>query len=93
MRAELARRGVEESVVESVLREAWDGGEAEAAGKVARAWLDRKAAGPGAGREPDKQRAALARHLGRKGFGGAAIHGVLASLDRLSGETAERTER
>ncbi len=61
MRAELERRGAPAAVAEAAVAAAFADGEEEAARRVAERWLSRRPGGAGA-------RAALARHLDRKGF-------------------------
>ena len=61
MRAELERRGAPAEEAAAAVAAAFVDGEDLAARRVAERWLSRRAAAPPA-------RAALARHLGRKGF-------------------------
>jgi regulatory protein len=77
IRAELQRRGVDGEIVEEMLAEAFAEGEGRLVKEVAQRWLT--------GRRPD--RAALARHLERKGFSPGAI------LSALEDEALEQDER
>ncbi len=76
MRAELERRGVESRIIERVLRDSAEN-ELDLAEETARRRL----------RGSAPSRAALARHLGRKGFSGEIIYEV---LNRLDGELGDR---
>ncbi len=67
LRAELARRGVDENAVERLVHEAFPDGEAAAARQAATRWADRG----GGGRER------LARFLDRRGFSKGAIIEIL----------------
>lgn len=78
LRAELARRGVSEEVADEVLAEIDDGAELPLARAAAERWLARRAVPDGddyAARQ--RHRAALARHLERRGFAHRAIFAVL----------------
>ncbi len=70
LRAELARRGVEEGVVDGLVREVFPDGETAAARQAASRWVDRG----GAGRER------LARFLDRRGFSKRAIIEILSEF-------------
>ncbi len=70
MRAELERRGAPAEEASSAVAAAFADGEEEAARRVARRWLARRPAG----------RAALARHLDRKGFSTAVVLGLVREL-------------
>ena len=76
MRAELVRRGVEQTVIDRTLAAAWSGGEDERALEVARARTSRD------GFDRDR----LGRHLAGKGYGAAAIY---RALDRVGKEQLE----
>lgn len=71
MLAELSRRGADESAAEDAVRAAFPDGDIEAALQAAVAWRARRR----------EDRKALARHLERKGFSGAAIHAALRAPD------------
>jgi regulatory protein len=70
LRAELARRGVEEEAVERLVRDAFPEGETAAVRQAALRWVDR------GGRGRDR----LARFLDRRGFSKGAIIEILNEL-------------
>jgi regulatory protein len=72
VRAELARRGADEQVVDAIVREAFASGETSLLRRTAENWL----------RRHQWKRDRLARHLERKGFTLGAILEVLDALER-----------
>ena len=75
LRAELGRRGVEETIVDAVVPPAFPGGERPIAERAAERWR---------GRDPR----ALARHLERRGFSSAVI---IEIVERFAGDDEPRS--
>ena len=76
MRVELERRGAPAAAAAAAVDEAFAGGEEAAARQVAERWLARRRA----------DRAALARHLSRKGFTSGAVMRLVRELVEESDE-------
>ncbi|MFQ5351232.1 MAG: regulatory protein RecX [Thermoanaerobaculia bacterium] len=75
MRAELERRGAPEEEAAAAVAAVFAEGEEKAARQVAERWLSRRAA-------TGRTRAALARHLDRKGFGTGVVLRLARELAR-----------
>jgi regulatory protein len=80
VRAELARRGAPEEVVDRVVEEAAEGGEMELAREVAAKWVGRNL----------WDRTKLARHLERRGFASGTILTILETTGEPGGSENRR---
>ena len=78
MRAELLRRGAPEEAAAAAAVAAFPDGEAAAARRLAESWVARRGA----------DRAALARHLERKGYGAGVIYELVDELAEARPESA-----
>ncbi len=77
LRAELTRRGVASDVITEVLEQETDDDDRELARRAAERWR-RTRSRPG--RDPQLERAALARHLAGRGFSERAVYAMLDEL-------------
>ncbi len=73
LRADLARRGVAPEIADEALEELTPDDDSEDARRAAERW----ARGRRPGRDPERERAALARHLAGRGFSKRAIVSIL----------------
>ena len=85
LRADLARRGVAKEIVTEALEALTPDDDRELARQAAERWLRSRRSG----RSPEREKAALARHLAGRGFSRRAVYSALEEMpagDELTGD-------